>query len=86
MIEHLPILQIVVPLNIRVADRFLLFALPALALGVARVVQHRRTLLPAAVVAATCLATLSLDASPAWASDTTLWQRTADRVPGHWRS
>jgi len=78
--------QAVIPLNIRAADRFLLFALPALAVLVARGVERAPRVLPAAGLALVCLGTLTISGQAAWASDTTLWGATARRLPGHWRA
>jgi protein O-mannosyl-transferase len=77
-------LQAFMPLNILVADRFLLFALPALAIAVARA-WDRGAAAPA-VAAVLCLGALTQTQLPVWRSDTTLWTRTADRVPGHPRA
>jgi hypothetical protein len=77
-------LQAVVPLNILVADRFLLFALPALAIAAARATAATGAV-PAAV-AALCFGALTETSLPAWTSDEALWTATADRVPGHWRA
>ncbi len=78
-------IQLVVPLNIRVADRFLLFALPALALIVVRVAALRRGT-PAVALGVVCLAVLTIGEIPAWADGSSLWTRTAERSPGHWRA
>jgi protein O-mannosyl-transferase len=77
-------IQAAVPLNILVADRFLLFALPALALGVARCVDAAGPL-PAALAVLSCGA-LTETAFPTWRSDASLWSETATRVPGHARA
>ena len=80
------LVQLVVPLNIRVADRFLLFALPAVALLVGRAVARTRRCAPAAGLVVACLAVTTLTLQPAWASDDALWSRTVARAPGHWRA
>jgi tetratricopeptide (TPR) repeat protein len=78
--------QAVIPLNILVADRFLLFALPALAALVAHgVTACPRALLPAAV-AALLLLVPTETTLPVWKSDEALWTATAERLPGHWRA
>ena len=78
--------QAVIPLNIRTADRFLLFALPAAALLVARGVERVPRVVPSAGIALACLATLTISGERVWASDSALWSETAERVPGHWRA
>jgi len=75
-----------IPLNIRTADRFLLFALPALALLVARGVERAPRALPAAGLALVGLATLTVSGQAVWADDAALWGATATRIPGHWRA
>jgi hypothetical protein len=77
-------IQAFMPLNILVADRFLLFALPALAIGVARAWDDGAAV--PAVAAVLCLGTLTQTQIPVWRSDETLWTRTAERVPGHARA
>ena len=77
-------LQMIVPLNISVADRFLLFALPALAIVVARCADFGGT--APAVLAVLCLGGLSQAAMPAWRSDLTLWSGVAAANPGHPRA
>jgi tetratricopeptide (TPR) repeat protein len=52
---------------------------------VAGAAGRSRRLLPAAGVAALCLAALTIQAQPAWAGDASLWSRTVERSPGHWR-
>jgi hypothetical protein len=86
-------LQAVVPLNIVVADRFLLFALPALAFAAARAAAARGAVALACGVAAASLGTLTLLALPAWRDDASLWGRTAALAPhvdrtghAHWRA
>lgn len=78
-------LQAFMPLNILVADRFLLFALPALAIAGARGVSSRCGAVPASA-AVLCLGALTQAAIPVWTDDDTLWRTTADRVPGHARA
>lgn len=78
--------QVLVPLNIRVADRFLLFCLPALAAGGALAVRRDGRVAPALGLGVACCAVLTLTAIPIWKSDATLWTRTAAGVPGHWRA
>ncbi len=78
--------QVLVPLNIRVADRFLLFALPALALLVARAVERSSRVLAPTALAVLALAGTTLVSAQRWASDRTLWTDTLDRSPGHWRA
>jgi hypothetical protein len=78
--------QLVAPLNIRVADRFILFALPALAAVGAVAATRDRRALPALAIGVLCCATLSVTAIPVWKSDTALWTRTANALPGHWRA
>ncbi len=75
--------QVLVPLNILVADRFLLFALPVVALAVAG--GARRSTAAAAVVCA-CFAGITWNGIPVWRTDETLWSRTADRCAPHWRA
>lgn len=77
-------LQAAVPLNILVADRFLLFALPALALVVAHCAD-RGALVPAAAVVL-CMGALTTAGLPKWKDDATLWETTAARQAGHWRA
>lgn len=77
--------QAVVPLNILVADRFLLFALPVVAIAVARGARLPRGDVGAAGVVL-CLGVLLQAALPAWRSEERLWQRTADSVPDHARA
>jgi len=78
--------QAVVSLNILVADRFLLFALPALAYCVARGITLRPVVVaPAAVIALSFLAATEWSL-PHWKNDETLWTRTAAQTPGHWRA
>jgi tetratricopeptide (TPR) repeat protein len=77
-------IQAFMPLNILVADRFLLFALPALAIGGARA-WDRGAAAPV-VAGVLCLGALTEAQIPVWRSDVTLWTRTADRVPGHPRA
>jgi len=77
-------LQAVMPLNILVADRFLLFSLPALALVAARAASSARVV--PAVAAALCFGALAETSIPVWAGDQALWTTTADRVPSHWRA
>jgi hypothetical protein len=78
-------LQAFMPLNILVADRFLLFALPALAIAGARAAAACLGVVPAAG-AVLCLGALTQTAIPTWTDDDTLWRTTADRVPGHARA
>ena len=78
--------QGVLPLNIRVADRFLLFALPALSIGVARIVASVRAARAPAILAVAMLAVLVVPPLLAFRSDESLWSRTAAHVPGHWRA
>ncbi len=78
--------QLVVPLNIRVADRFILFALPALGWVVARALDRRPSLLAPVALAAGMLLVLAVSAGAAFRSDTSLWTRTAAAAPGHWRA
>lgn len=77
-------LQTIVPLNIYVADRFLLFALPALAIVAARCVDFGGT--APAVLAVLCLGGLTQAAMPAWKSDHALWTGVAAASPGHPRA
>jgi hypothetical protein len=77
-------LQAVMPLNIAVADRFLLFALPAVALFAACAV--RRAGVVPAFAGALAFGALTLTSMSAWASDETLWTSVAERSPGHWRA
>jgi hypothetical protein len=78
--------QAVIPLNIRTADRFLLFALPALgACAALAATRHRRLLAPVAVCVA-CFCAITLQTTPLWANETALWSATAERFPGHWRA
>src|SRR5204863_1955613 len=77
-------LQAFVPLNILVADRFLLFALPALAYGLARAVRAFRA--APAVAGVLCRGALTETAIPAWRSDESRWGHTAGTVPGHARA
>jgi hypothetical protein len=77
-------LQAVMPLNILVADRFLLFALPALAIAVTRAAAPAG-IVPA-VAAALCFGAVTETSLPVWKSDETLWTATAERVPSHWRA
>jgi hypothetical protein len=79
-------IQMVVPLNILVAERFLLFALPALALLVARGVAADARIKTATVVACAGLAVLTQLALPRWQTERALWTPVAERVPGHWRA
>lgn len=77
-------LQAVMPLNIAVCDRWLLFALPALAIAGATAVERVG---PApAIVASVAFLALTHTTIPDWRSDATLWARTAERVPGHPRA
>ncbi len=78
-------LQAFMPLNILVADRFLLFALPALAIAGARAATTSAGALPA-TAAVLCLGAITQGAIPVWADDDTLWRTTAERVPGHVRA
>lgn len=77
--------QAFMPLNILVADRFLLFALPALALAGARAAASRGGAIPA-VAAVLCLGALTQAAIPVWRDDDALWRTTAERAPGHARA
>lgn len=91
--------QSVIPLNIRVADRFLLMALPALAWGIAAALRRlsvvpradRRVAVPAAV-ALIGLAGLTAQRAPAWRDDGTLWRDVAayharaGTGEDHWRA
>lgn len=78
--------QVLVPLNILVADRFVLFGLPALSLAAARGVSGSR--LRAAVLGAGLAGLLlsTRELVPVWTSDASLWGRTAARVPDHYRA
>jgi hypothetical protein len=76
--------QAVLPLNILVADRFLLFALPALSVVVAHC-AGRGALAPAAA-AVVCLGSLQHAQVPVWRDDASLWSATASREPAHWRA
>lgn len=79
--------QAFVPLNILVADRFLLFSLPAVALLAARgVATGGRACAAACATVALCFAVQTETAIPTWRSDAALWGRTAGIVPGHWRA
>jgi len=80
------LLQAFVPLNILVADRFLLFALPAGALLLARAAARGPVLASGAAATVLAFGALTWDLVPVWRSDTTLWTRTAERVPGHPRA
>jgi len=79
--------QAFVPLNIAVCDRWLLFALPALAMIAATCVERAG---PApALVGALCFGALLETTIPAWRSDETLWTRVLARQPdnpraNHW--
>jgi len=76
--------QTVMPLNISVCDRWLLFALPALAIVAAKAVESAG---PApAIVAALCFGTLTEVSIPTWRSDAALWSATARAEPSHWRA
>jgi hypothetical protein len=76
--------QAVLPLNIAVCDRWLLFALPALAIVAAKTVDRVG---PApAFVGALAFVALTETQIPVWRSDATLWTRTAERIPGHPRA
>lgn len=79
-------LQAFVPLNILVADRFLVFALPAASLVVARCVALGPRAFAAAGGIVVGMAALTFDSLPAWRSDAALWGRTADAVPAHGRA
>lgn len=77
--------QLFVPLNIRVADRFLLFALPALSWAVSLAVERcARVARPLALVLL-CLATFTAFRTPAWQSDDALWRSVVAAEPAHWR-
>lgn len=81
------LLQVLFPLKILVADRFLYLALagPALAAGAVAVSAGPRAV--RGVLAASPLLLLAtLPASARWASDEALWQDTLDRDPGHARA
>lgn len=78
--------QVLVPLNILVAERFLLFALPALSLLVARAVTSEPRVVPAAIVACFAFTALTEDTLPRWHDEASLWTPVAERVPGHWRA
>lgn len=75
--------QVLVPLNILVADRFLLFALPAVSLAVA---SGARRAPAGAAILCVCFAAITWNAVPVWRSDDSLWSRTADRCAPHWRA
>jgi hypothetical protein len=77
-------IQAFMPLNILVADRFLLFALPALAIGAARA-WDRGAAAPV-VAGVLCFGALTEVQMPVWRSEETLWTRTVERVPGHPRA
>jgi hypothetical protein len=77
-------LQAFVPLNILVADRFLLFALPALAIATARAVDRFGPV--PAIAAALAFGTIAELQIPVWRDEASLWTPTADRVPGHARA
>ncbi len=78
--------QVLIPLNILVADRFLLFALPAVAFALAAACGRLRGGGAAAVVILISLGLLQAGGWSTWRSERTLWQRTADRVTGHARA
>lgn len=80
------LLQPFVPLNILVADRFLLFALPALAFAVATSVARLPRLEFPGALAAVALGATSLALQPIWRDDAALWGRTARLVPAHFRA
>lgn len=79
-------IQILVPLNILVADRFLLFALPAVALAAASGARRSAGGAVAATVVCACFAAIMWTSLPVWRSDGTLWTRTAERAAPHWRA
>jgi protein O-mannosyl-transferase len=79
-------LQVAVPLNIRVADRFLLFALPALGLLAGRGLARAPSAWPAVALAAAALAVQTETRIPPWRSDEALWASIARAHPGHWRA
>ncbi len=81
------LLQVVFPLKILVADRFLYLALagPALAAGAAAAAFGPRAA-RGLLVASPLLLCAAMPASARWASDETLWQDTLDRDPGHPRA
>jgi hypothetical protein len=81
------LLQVIFPLKILLADRFLYLALagPALAAGAAAAAVGPKAV-RGVLVAAPLLLCATLPASARWASDGTLWQDTLDRDPGHPRA
>lgn len=77
-------IQAFMPLNILVADRFLLFALPALAIGVARAWDAGAA--APALAGVVCFGALTETQIPVWRDDVSLWSSTAAREPTHWRA
>jgi protein O-mannosyl-transferase len=76
--------QAFVPLNILVADRFLLFALPALAIAAARLVDSAGAL--PALFAVVSFGALTEQALPRWTEDRTLFEATARASSDHPRA
>ncbi len=81
------LLQLLFPLKILVADRFLYLALagPALAAGAVAASSGPRAL-RGLLVASPLLLVATLPASARWSSDESLWQDTLDRDPLHPRA
>lgn len=79
-------LQAFVPLNILVADRFLLFSLPAVAWVAARGAASSAGAAAAVGVVAASMGVLTWNEVPKWRSDTSLFGPTAAAMPGHPRA
>lgn len=80
------LVQLLVPLNILVAERFLLVALPALGWLAGRAVARDARLVVPLAVALCAFGVLTQRSLPRWRSDRALWSSVVDGDPGHWRA